>query len=63
MYGTRGAASKWEEHYSNILVEAGFTKGAASPCTFYHRARKLRCVVHGDDLTTLGDGANLDWME
>ena len=63
MYGTRGAASKWEEHYSQVLISAGFVKGKASPCTFYHPIRQLRCVVHGDDFTTLGRGADLTWFE
>eukprot|EP00972_Heterocapsa_arctica_P005738 848238-Heterocapsa_arctica.AAC.1 len=63
MYGTRKAASKWEDHYSNVLLKAGFVKGKASPCTLFHSARQLRCIVHGDDFTTLGNDADLDWME
>ena len=59
MYGTRGAASKWDEHYSEIMKSAGFTKGVASPCTFYHRIRRIRCVVHGDDFTAIGNDGNL----
>ena len=63
MYGTRGAASKWERHYSRVLVEAGCTKGKASPCVFHHKVRELRCVVNGDDFTTAGSDSNLDWFE
>ena len=63
MYGTRPAASKWEEHYSKVLVNAGFRKGRASPCTFIHSKRGLRCVVHGDDFTTPGTDTELNWFE
>ena len=64
MYGTRGAASKWEDHYSNIMVNAGFVKGIATPCTFSHKDRDVRCVVHhGDDFTATGNDRQLDWFE
>ena len=63
MYGTRGAASKWEDHYSRVLVRAGFVRGTASSCTFWHPPRQLRCVVHGDDSTTLGTDEKLDWLQ
>ena len=32
-------------------------------CVFYHPARELRCSVHGDDITTVGSKANLDWFK
>jgi hypothetical protein len=63
MYGTRKAASKWEDFYSGVLIKLGFIKGKASPCTFFHKARNLRCVVHGDDFTTLGADDDLDYFE
>ncbi len=63
MYGTRNAASNWEDFYSNVLFKLGFTKGKASPCTRFHKARNLRCVVHGDDFTTLGADDDLDFFE
>eukprot|EP00972_Heterocapsa_arctica_P067038 9893577-Heterocapsa_arctica.AAC.1 len=63
MYGTRKAASKWEDFYCNVLRKLGFAKGKASPCTFYHPSRNLRCVVHGDDFTTLGADDDLDYLE
>ena len=63
MYGTRKAASKWEDFYSNVLAKLGFTKGKASPYTFYTKSRNLRCVVHGDDFTTLGADDDLDFFE
>ena len=64
MYGTRKAADGWHSEYAGRLVhELKFEVGDASACVFYHRARKLRCSVHGDDLTTVGSKANLDWFK
>eukprot|EP00972_Heterocapsa_arctica_P109931 16186930-Heterocapsa_arctica.AAC.1 len=63
MYGTRKAASKWEDQSSSVLLKTGFSKGEASPCAFFHESRQLRCVVHGDDFTTLGNDTDLDWMK
>ena len=42
MYGTRKAASRWEDFYSSVLFKLGFIKGKASPCTFFHKAGNLR---------------------
>ena len=63
MYGTRAAAQGWHSEYAGRLVEdLGFSCGDASACIFYHRGRNLRCSVHGDDLTTVGAKADLDWF-
>jgi hypothetical protein len=63
MYGTRRAADGWHCEYAGRLVhDMGFSVGDASACVFYHRSRNLRCSVHGDDLTTVGSKANLDWF-
>merc|ERR1711873_42778 len=36
--------------------------GLATPCMFFHAARDIRVVVHGDDFTVLGRSDNLDWF-
>ena len=61
IYGTRDAAQNWEEKYKEVHLEMGFKQGMASSCVFYHEKRKLRTVIHGDDFTTLGYDADLDW--
>ena len=61
MYGTRDAAANWEDKYSSHLVAQGFIRGRSSPCTFFHPARGIRCVVHGDDFTFLGCEDDLKW--
>ena len=64
MYGTRKAADGWQQEYSSMLVsELGFSQGTASPCTFFHRERGIACCVHGDDFTSRGGKADLDWFE
>ena len=49
MYGTLDAADRWAEHYSQILVAAGFIRGLASPCHFRHPGWGVNLMVHGDD--------------
>ena len=62
-YGTRDAGAIWEDTYRGALEQMGFQSGTASPCCFYHPARRLHLVVHGDDFTTLGLKDDLNWME
>ena len=61
MYGTRDAAQNWEEHYSNVHLEIGFTQGLASTCVFKHEERNTTVVNHGDDCTAPGKEKDLDW--
>ena len=63
MYGTRDAASNWEDCYMDFSNDIGFVSGVASPCVFKHKTRKLWLTVHGDDFTLLGSDADLDWFE
>ena len=64
MYGTQAAADGWHSEYASTLVEKlGFSIGDASACVFFHKARGLRCSVHGDDLTTCGPKNELDWFK
>ena len=63
MYSTLDAAQSWGDHYSQILVEAGFTKGSASPCHFYHAERDLPVLVHGNDFVAAADDKQLKWLD
>ena len=62
MYGTRDAPRNWEFALRTILIGLGFQRGRASPCVYFHEGRKLRMVIHGDDLTILGLDTELDWF-
>ena len=55
MYGTRDAAQNWEHEYIEFMASAGFVKSRATPCMFFHHARGIRVVIHGDDFTVLGN--------
>lgn len=42
MYGTRDAASAWQDEYECTLAESEFVQGLASPCHFRHASRACR---------------------
>ena len=63
MYGTRDAAQNWGEECANTMKSIGFEQGTASPCTFSHADRGLRCYIHGDDFVTIGKDLDLKWMQ
>lgn len=62
LYGTLDAAVNWSMAYSKVLDKLGFEKGASSPCTFFHRSRKIKMAVHGDEFITEGNEAQLRWL-
>ena len=55
MYGTRDAALAWEKHYSSFLESIGFTRSIGCQNAFYHKARAIRIIVHGDDFLIEGE--------
>ena len=63
LYGTRDAASNWEECYAETLIGMGFKQGVSSPCVFYHPVREISTVVHGDDFTSLACESDLLWFK
>ena len=63
LYGTRDAASAWNACIQRVLVnELGFERGRKSPCLFWHNARKIRVIVHGDDFVSLATTGELAWL-
>ena len=63
LYGTRDAASNWQEHLSAHLIGLGFERGIGHPSVFCHRGKKLATLVHGDDYTTAGSAKELRWLK
>ena len=63
LYGTRDAATNWQETLSKHLVENGFKRGIGHPCVFHHASRNLWTMVHGDDYVTAGRKVDLAWLE
>ena len=63
LYGTRDAASLWQECLSQHLADIGFTRGKSKPCVFFHAERNIHTLVHGDDYATVGTLGDLNWMK
>ena len=63
LYGCRKAGQAWEDHYSRILGEAGFSHRVGSPVAFHHKIREMWWVVHGDDFSFVGYDQDLDFIE
>ena len=62
MYGCRDAGMNWELTIAKVMTRLGFIQGKSSPCLYHHPSKNLKCVVHGDDFTTLGPRSGLDWL-
>ena len=62
LYGTRDAASLWQECLADHLVSIGFVRGVSNPCVFYHSGRSIRTLVHGDDYASVASLSELSWL-
>ena len=60
MYGTRRAATNWQQHFTSVLLKAGYEQWKTNPCTFYHPSRQIYTIVHGDDFLSTGAGPDLE---
>ena len=45
------------------MIHIGFQVGNASPCNFYHPKLDITCTVHGDDFTSCGPEAAIEWFK
>ena len=63
LYGTRDAAMNWANKVNEVMELAGFVRGTASPCNFYHKAKRISVTVHGDDFTFTGREKDFKWFE
>ena len=41
----------------------GFVQGTSTPCVFRHHEKDIIVTVDGDDFTSVGPKAELDWLE
>ena len=60
VYGARDAMAIWEDTSRAVLKSAGFKHGVPSHGIVCHAGRHPTCVIHGDDVTILGDDKTLD---
>lgn len=63
LYGTRDAAANWQEEVAKAMKKMGFTQGIYNPCTYHHKTKKIKTLVHGDDFVSTGPRSQLIWME
>ena len=63
LYGTRDAAANFQAEVTKFMRGIGFEVGKYNVCTYYHRSRQLRTLVHGDDFVTVGDRAETEWFK
>ena len=61
LYGTRVAVRCWEQEQKRMLKSFGLRRRSTSPCAFWHKDKRLRLVVHGDDLSSSGTENALRW--
>ena len=61
--GARDAALNWEFEYTKLMKDAGFGVGLSNPCVFHNEAGGIDAVIHGDDLTLVGEDRELDWFK
>lgn len=60
MYGTRDASMNWEKEYVKFMLSAGFIRGQASPCLFYHPGKDIRVMFMA--MTSRSLEQNIIWI-
>ena len=60
LYGTRRAAQAWGRKYTQKMLEWGFVQSETNPCIFWHPAREIVILVHGDDAFSQGTDEALE---
>ena len=63
LYGTRDAALNWQQTLNEHLLENSFERIIGFPSVFYHPARDVWTLGHGDDCCSSGDESALHWLE
>ena len=63
LYGTRDAAANFQEEVRKVMVGLGFTQSKYSPSVYWHQARGLKTLVHGDDFITSGSREDAKWFK
>ena len=62
LYGTRDAAAAWDECIFQVMTNLGFERGRSCPCLYFHKARNIRALVHGDDFVILASRKEVLWL-
>ena len=54
LYGTRDAATNWQEEVAREMKKRGFKRGRYNPCLYWRPEDDLLMMVHGDDFVSVG---------
>lgn len=63
LYGTRDAATNWQETVAVHLEGLGFIRGVSIPCVFANAERGILALVHGSDYASTGESGQLRWLQ
>ncbi|MDA8583520.1 hypothetical protein N9L68_04785 [bacterium] len=63
LYGTRDAATHWQEEVAKEMIKARFKRGKYIPCLYFQEGRNLRTFLHGDDIATVGTKEEVKWLK
>lgn len=63
LYGTRDAAANFQEEVRKTMVSMGFAQSRYSPSVYWHKLRRLKTLVHGDDFITSGPRQEALWFK
>ncbi len=62
LYGTRDAAANFQTEVRSFMAKIGFVVGRYNVCTYYHKERGIRTLVHGDDFVSTGTREEVRWF-
>ena len=54
LYGTRDAATNWQNEVAKEMHKWGFKRGKYNPCLYWHKELNLQTLIHGDDFVSVG---------
>ena len=60
--GIRAAAHDWEAEVTRTMKDWGVKHGKTSACVFWHLQRDIKALVHGDDVVSSAERAELEWV-
>ena len=63
LYGTRDAAANFQNEVKIFMKGLGFQAGKYNTCTYWHRDKDVKTMVHGDDFVSSGAEEDLRWLE
>ncbi|MDA8583666.1 Ty1/Copia family ribonuclease HI [bacterium] len=63
LYGTKGAAIKWQYEVAREIIKAGFRRGRYYPCLCFHERMNLRTFLNRDDFAAVGTNYKVQWLK